>query len=72
MGAMRMPDVTFDLQRLQETLFGHARDAPIGEQIELLALWLDQGQPHLRSAFDAGHLNGGPKACAGRRRPEYL
>jgi hypothetical protein len=60
------------LQRLQKAFFGDARDAPIGEQIETLALRLDQGQPHLRPAFDAGHLDGGPKACASRRRPGYL
>jgi hypothetical protein len=58
---------TVDLQRLQETLFGDARDAPIGEQIEILALRLDQGQPHLHPAFDARHLDGSPKACETQR-----
>ena len=71
-GATLMPDVIVDLQRLQKTLFGDARDAPIGEQIEILTLRLDQGQPHLRPAFDAGHLDGSPKAGAGRRWPGYL
>jgi protein-S-isoprenylcysteine O-methyltransferase Ste14 len=27
---------------------------------------LDGGQPHLQTAFDAGHLDGRLKACAGR------
>jgi hypothetical protein len=71
-GARLMPEVTVDLQRLQETLFGDARDAPIGEQIEILTLRFNQRQPHLCPAFDAGHLDGGLKACAGRRRPGYL
>ena len=65
-------DVAVDLQRLQKTLFGDARDAPIGQQIEILTLRLDQDQPHLCPAFDAGHLDGGLKACAGRGRPGYL
>jgi hypothetical protein len=61
-----------DLHRLQEAFFRDAGDAPIGQQIELLALRLDRRQPHLQTAFDAGHLDGDLKACAGRRRPGYL
>ena len=60
-----------DLHRLQEAFFRDAGDAPIGQQIELLALRLDRRQPHLQTAFDAGHLDGDLKACAGRRRPGY-
>jgi hypothetical protein len=60
------------LYRLQETLFGDTRDAPIGHQIEILALRLDQGQPHLHTAFEAWHLDRGLKARAGRRGPGYL
>jgi hypothetical protein len=61
-----------DLHRLQEAFFRDARDAPIGQQIELLALRLDRRQPHLQTAFDAGHLDGDLKARAGRRRSRYL
>jgi len=60
------------LDRLQETLFGDARDAPISQQFEVTVLRLDHGQPHLPPAFDAGHLGSGFKAGAGRRRPGYL
>jgi hypothetical protein len=66
------PRVTVDLYRLQKTLFRDAGDAPIGQQIEVLALRFDQGQPHLDAALDAGHLDGGLKARTGRRRPGYL
>jgi hypothetical protein len=66
------PKVTVDLYRLQKTLFRDAGDAPIGQQIEVLALRLDQGQPHLDAALDAGHLDGGLKSRTGRRRPGYL
>jgi hypothetical protein len=61
-----------DLRRLQKTLFGGAGDAPVGQQVEVPMSRLDQGQPHPATAFDAGHLNGGFKARAGRRRPGYL
>jgi hypothetical protein len=61
-----------DLHRLQEAFFRDARDAPIGQQIKLLALRLDRRQPHLQTAFDAGHLDGDLKARAGRRRSRYL
>jgi hypothetical protein len=61
-----------DLDRLQEAFFGGARDAPVGQQIEVRAMRFNQSQPHLPTAFDAGHLNGGLKARAGRRRPGYL
>jgi hypothetical protein len=66
------PRVTVDLYRLQKTLFRDAGDAPIGQQIEVLALRFDQGQPHLDAALDARHLDGGLKARTGRRRPGYL
>jgi len=59
------------LGRLQKTLFADARDAPVGHQVEVLALRLNRGQPHPLTAFDAGHLNGGLKTRAGRRRPGY-
>jgi hypothetical protein len=68
----RTPKAIVDLYRLQETLFRDAGDAPIGQQIEVRALRLDQGQPHLDTALDAGHLDGGLKARTGRRRPGYL
>jgi hypothetical protein len=61
-----------DLHRLQKTLFGDAGDAPVGQQIEVPISRLDHGQPHRLTAFDAGHLDGGLKARAGRRRPGYL
>ena len=60
-----------DLHRLQKTLFADARDAPVGHQVEVLALRLNRGQPHPLTAFDAGHLNGGLKTRTGRRRPGY-
>jgi hypothetical protein len=60
-----------DLHSLQETLFRDARDAAVGQQIAVLIVRFDRGQPHRRAAFDAGHLNAGPKARAGRRRSGY-
>jgi len=61
-----------DLHRLQKTLAGVARDAPVGQQIEVRTLRLDEGQPHLRATFHTRHLNTGPKARAGRSRSEGL
>jgi len=61
-----------DLHRLQKALIGDAGDAAVGQQIEIATLRLDEGQPHRQAAFDTGHLNGGLKARAGRRRPGYL
>ena len=58
------------LDRLEETLAGVARDASIGQQVHIRRARLDQGQPHLRAAFHAWHLNAGLKARTGRRRPE--
>ena len=61
-----------DLHRLQKALFADARDASVGHQVEVLTLRLNRGQPHPLAAFDAGHLDSGFKARAGRRRPGYL
>ena len=61
-----------DLHRLQKALLAVARDAPVGHQVEVLALRLNRGQPHPLTAFDAGHLDAGLKARTGRRRPGYL
>jgi hypothetical protein len=67
-GSNRQGFAFVDLRRLQETLFGDARDAPVGQQIEAPVSRLDHGEPHRLTAFDAGHLNRGLKARAGRRR----
>jgi hypothetical protein len=57
--------------RLQEAFTGVAWHALVSQQIEILVSRLDEGKPHRFSAFDAGHLNAGLKARAGRRRPEW-
>jgi hypothetical protein len=57
--------------RLEEAFTGVAWDALVGQQVEILVSRLDEGKPHRFSAFDAGHLNSGLKACACRRRPEW-
>ena len=49
-----------------------AGNAPIGHEIEVAIARFDQGQSHPRPAFDAGHIHGGLKARAGRRRSDYV
>src|SRR5271168_91164 len=54
--------------RLQETLVCRAAHAVIGEKVEARLSRLDEHEPHLLAAFDAGHLGGGLKARTRGRR----
>ncbi len=71
-GRARVESAVAGLYGLQETLIGVAPAAPVGQQIEAPISRLDQGQPHSLATFDAGHLSGGLKACAGRGRSRDL
>lgn len=56
------------LSRRQKALVGIAGDAVVGQKVECPPARLDQGEPHRRGAFHAGHFDGDLEARAGRRR----
>jgi hypothetical protein len=56
-----------DLHGLQEAFAGAARNALVGQQVEVLISWLDERKPHRFSASDARHLDGSLEPRASRR-----